>query len=85
MDFETKFAKKYNKLMDRLDKADEFLMKFGGKVEFVHFNGRKFTLDMVQKMYNDLIIEISHMQQEYKEHYGVEMDLEDKWNGIGRK
>lgn len=82
MNFGDWFIKEYNKEVARLPKAEEFLNKFAGNVEFVHYGKKAYTLDMVLNMYNELIIKLSSLQQQYKKEYGVEMSLEEKEKGF---
>ena len=65
----------YNKAIKRLNKADSF------------FNDNNISLDKkcnekIIQAYNDLIKELSTLQNEYKKLYGLEMQESNKYNGF---
>lgn len=82
MNFSDKFIKDYNDQIERLKKADSFIEKFGGGVEFVHYGKKAYTLPVVLEMYNKVIEALSRLQLQYKKEYGVEMSIEEKLNGF---
>lgn len=65
----------YNKALQRLAKADEYFNNTSISIE-------KMTSEKIIQAYNDLIKDISTMQNEYKKLYDIEMPTSIKFNGF---
>ena len=65
----------YSKAIKRLSKADEYFNNSTIEID-------KMASSKIIQAYNDLIKDISSLQNEYKKLYGVEMPTSVKFNGF---